>query len=77
MAFVFSFGSAPFLPVLMILSDSSPHCDPHPKSSKTYRSCPDDIVGLFLLTVSQLSCWHTIKEMLFVKRCFKCRPAIF
>lgn len=45
--FVFSFDRVPFLPVLMTLSDSSPHCDLHPESSKTYRNCPDDLTSLF------------------------------
>lgn len=52
----------------MALSNSSPHCDPHPESFKTYRNCPDDLTSLFLPIVSWLSCWHTIKEMLFIKK---------
>jgi len=37
---------------LVILTSSSPLCDPHPKSSETYRNRPDDLASLFLAITS-------------------------
>lgn len=64
--FMCIFQCVPYFPCLVILTGSSPLCDPHPKSSETYRNCLDNLASLLLPII----CWPKLQAVV-CKRRFK------